>query len=154
QPSDLQASQYLTGMPTDYVPTPRQSFNTLQPYLQYELEFPNDMMRPTVAGNYLMKVYRGNDQEDLILTHRFVVFENRVQVVAQIVPTRDIERRDSDQQLDLTLRYPGISVPDPFSDLKVVVLQNNRWDDARTGFRPKFIRDTELVYDQPKEGLF
>lgn len=154
QPSDLQASQYLTGMPTDYVPTPRQSFNTLKPYLQYELEFPNDMMRPTVAGNYLMKVYRGNDPEDLILTQRFAVFENRVQVDARIVPTRDIEYRDSDQQLDLTLRYPGIAVPDPFSDLKVVVLQNNRWDDARAGFRPKFIRDTELVYDQPKEGLF
>jgi hypothetical protein len=154
QPSDLAPSQYLNGMPSDFIPSPRQSFNTLRHFLQYEVEFPNDMMQPTVAGNYIMKVYRDNDPGDLVLTHRFLVFENRVQIQAGIVPTRDIERRDADQQLDLTLSYPGISVPDPFSDLKVAVLQNMRWDDVRTGFRPKFIRDSELIYDQPKEGVF
>lgn len=154
QPSDLSPSQYINGMPTDFVPTPRQSFNTLKPYLEYELEFPNDMMQPSVAGNYIMKVYRDNDQSDLILTRRFLVFENRVHIDASILPTRDIERRDMDQQLDMTLSYPGIQVPDPFSDLKVAVLQNMRWDDVRTAFKPKFIRDSELVYDQPKEGVF
>ncbi|MBP8822835.1 MAG: DUF5103 domain-containing protein [Flavobacteriales bacterium] len=154
QPSDLSPSQYIHGVPTDFVPSPRQSFNTTQPFLAYELEFPNEMMRPSVAGNYLLKVFRGTDQDDLVLTRRFLVFEDRVQVSAAMVPTRNVERRDMDQQLDLTLRYPGIPVPDPFSDLQVVVLQNNRWDDARTGLRPKFIRDAELVYDHPKEGLF
>jgi hypothetical protein len=154
QPSDLSPSQYVQGTPTDLVPTPQQSRNTLRPFLEYELEFPNDLMRPTVAGNYLMKVYRGSDQEDLVLTKRFLVFENKVRIDARIVPTRDIEFRDTDQQLDLTLGYPGIVVPDPFSDLKVVVLQNMRWDDAHTGFRPKFIRDSQLIYDQPKEGVF
>ncbi len=154
QPSDLAPGQYLQGVPADFIPSPRQSFNTLQAFLEYELEFPNDMMQPTVAGNYLLKVYRGTDQDDLVLTRRFLVFEDRLQIDAAIVPTRNVERRDMDQQLDLTLRYPGIPVPDPFSDLHVVVLQNNRWDDARTGFRPKFIRDAELVYDHPKEGLF
>ncbi|MCO6483846.1 MAG: DUF5103 domain-containing protein [Flavobacteriales bacterium] len=154
QPSDLVPSQYIDGVPTDFVPTPRQSFNTLQPFLEYELEFPNDLMRPTVAGNYLMKVFRGTDQEDLVLTRRFLVFEDRVKIDASIVPPRDIDVRDIDQQLDLTLRYPGITIPDPFSDLTVVALQNNRWDDARTGFRPKFIRDNELIYDHPRQGLF
>lgn len=154
RPSDLVPSQYLDGVPTDFVPTPRQSFNTLQPFLEYELEFPNDLMRPTVAGNYLMKVFRGTDQEDLVLTRRFLVFEDRVKIDASIVPPRDIDVRDIDQQLDLTLRYPGITIPDPFSDLTVVALQNNRWDDARTGFRPKFIRDNELIYDHPRQGLF
>ncbi len=154
QPSDLSPGQYIQGLPTDFVPTPRQSFNTIQPFLAYELEFPNEMMRPLVAGNYLLKVFRGTDQDDLVLTRRFLVFEDRIQIHAAMAPTRNVERRVMDQQLDLTLRYPGIPVPDPFSDLHVVVLQNNRWDDARSGLRPKFIRDAELVYDHPKEGLF
>lgn len=154
QPSDLSPSQYIQGLPTDFVPSPRQSFNTIQPFLAYELEFPNEMMRPLVAGNYLLKVFRGTDQEDLVLTRRFLVFEDRIQINTTMAPTRNVERRDMDQQLDLTLRYPGIPVPDPFSDLHVVVMQNNRWDDARRGLRPKFIRDAELVYDHPKEGLF
>jgi len=154
QPSDLAPSQYINGTPTDFVPTPQQSRNTLQPFLEYELEFPNDLMKPTVAGNYLIKVYRGTDQEDLVLTKRFLVFENKVQIDARILPTRDIEMRDVDQQIDLTLSYPGVTVPEPFRDLKVVVLQNMRWDDAHTGFQPKFIRDSQLIYDQPKEGIF
>ncbi|HMN05184.1 MAG TPA: DUF5103 domain-containing protein [Flavobacteriales bacterium] len=154
QPSDLVPSQYINGVPTDFVPSPSQSFNTLQPFLEYEFEVPNDMMRPTVAGNYLLKVFRGTDQEDLVLTRRFLVFEDRIKIDAAMVPSRDISVRDISQQLDLTLRYPGITVPDPFTDLNVVVLQNNRWDDARTGFRPKFIRDSELIYDHPKQGLF
>jgi hypothetical protein len=154
QPSDLVPNQYIDGPPVDLVPPPRQSFNTLQPFLEYELEFPNDLMRPTVAGNYILKVFRSGDPQDLVLNKRFLVFENRVRIDASIVPTRDIQMRDVDQQVDLTLDYPGIVVPDPFSDLKVTVLQNMRWDDARTGFRPKFIRGTELVYDQPAQGLF
>jgi hypothetical protein len=153
-PSDLAPSQYITGIPTDFIPTARQSFNTLKPYLEYEVEFPNDQMQVTVAGNYIIKVFRNNDQEDLVLTHRFLIFENKVQIAASIVPTRDIGQRETDQQLDLNIRYPGINVPDPFSDLKVAVLQNMRWDDVHTGFRPKFIRDSELIYDQPKEGVF
>ena len=154
QPSDLSPSQYIDGTPTNFVPTPQQSRNTLQPFLEYELEFPNDLMRPTLSGNYLMKVYRGSDQEDLVLTKRFLVFENKVQIDAKIVPTRDIELRDVDQQLDLTLSYPGVTVREPFRDLKVVVLQNMRWDDAHSGFQPKFIRDSQLIYDQPKAGIF
>ena len=145
QPSDLVPGQYIRGIPVDFVPSPGQSFNTLQPFLQYGLEFPNGMMQPAVAGNYLLKVFRGTDQEDLVLTRRFLVFEDRVKIDAAIVPPRDIALRDIDQQLDLTLRYPGITAPDPFNDLHVAVLQNNRWDDARTGFRPKFIRDAELI---------
>lgn len=153
-PSDLSQSQFIDGTPTNFVPTPQQSRNTLKPFLEYELEFPNDLMRPTVAGNYVMKVFRGSDQNDVVLTKRFLVFENKVQIDARIVPTRDIEFRDVDQQLDLTLSYPGVTVRDPFSDLKVVVLQNMRWDGAHSNFKPKFIRDSQLIYDQPKEGVF
>jgi hypothetical protein len=65
-----------------------------------------------------------------------------------------VELRNSAQHIDLTIRYPGINIQDPFSDLKVVVLQNMRWDDARTGMKPKFIRDRELVYDLPPQTLF
>ncbi|MBK7554309.1 MAG: DUF5103 domain-containing protein [Flavobacteriales bacterium] len=65
-----------------------------------------------------------------------------------------MERRNTAQQVDLTLRHPELQVPDPFGDLTVTVLQNMRWDDARTGARPKFVRGSELVYDFPPETLF
>ncbi len=152
--SDLSPVQYIQGPPTDVMPPPRQSFNTLQPYLQYEVEVPNDLMRPKVSGNYVLKVFRGSDQEDLVITRRFVVFEQRVQIDARVQATRNVDRRDVDQQMDLTVRHAGVDIRDPFGDLHVVVLQNMRWDDLRTGFKPKFIRNNELVYDFPPQGLF
>ena len=154
QASDLTTSQYIEGSPFDAVPPPSASFNTLQSFLEYELEVPNALMRPTVSGNYVLKIFRGSDEEDLVLTRRFLVFEQRVQIEARMLASRDVELRNTTQHIDVTLRYPGIALQDPFGDLKVVVLQNMRWDDARTDLKPKFIRDRELVYDLPPQTLF
>lgn len=153
-PSDLMSGQYINGPLSDYVPTGRQSYNTLQPFIHYELEFPNQMMRLTRSGNYLLKVYRGGDEEDLVLTRRFMVAEQKVIVDARVQATRDVDLRDAAQQVDLTIRHPGLYIQDPFGDVHVTILQNMRWDDARTGLQPRFVRDNELVYDYPQQGLF
>ncbi len=154
QPSDLMTSQYIAGTPTDFVSPAEQSRMTLQPFIQYTVEVPNEFMRPAIAGNYLLKVFRNGDEEDLLLTRRFLVFEQRLDVQATIQASRDVELRDIAQQVDLVVRYPGMTITDPFGDIRVTMLQNMRWDDARTGFKPKFLREHELVYDYPKEGQF
>lgn len=154
RPSDLMVNQYITGTPTDLVPPGQQSYLTAQSFIQYELEVPNELMRPAVSGNYLLKVFRNNDQDDLVLTRRLLVYEQRVEINARMQASRDVELRDIAQHIDLNVRYPGMNIPDPFSDLSITVLQNMRWDDARTGFKPKFLRDRELIYDLPKETSF
>ncbi|MCB0764328.1 MAG: DUF5103 domain-containing protein [Flavobacteriales bacterium] len=154
QPSDLINGQYLSGAMNDYVPAGRLSYNTLQPFIQYEVEVPNGMMRITRSGNYLLKVYRDSDASDLVLTRRFMVFEQEVRIDARVMASRNVELRDVAQQVDITLRHDRLPVQDPFADIHITVLQNMRWDDARTGFRPRFVRGTELVYDFPEQGLF
>jgi hypothetical protein len=154
QPSDLLPGQYLVGAQYDYLQPGRLSFNTLQPFIHYELLLPNRMMQIARSGNYLLKVYRGDDVEDLVLTRRFMVFEQRVQIDARIMASRNIEERDIAQQVDLTLRHPNLPVQDPFGEIHVTVLQNMRWSDARSQFRPRFVRGTELVYDHQEAGLF
>ena len=154
QASDLMPGQYLEGVQNDYIPAGELSYNTLQPFIHYEVEIPNRMMRFTRSGNYLLKVYRGSDEDDLVLTRRFLVTEQKVVIDARIAASRDVDLRDVAQQVDFTIRHPGLSIPDPFGDVQVTVLQNMRWEDARTGFQPRFVRDQELVYDFPKQGSF
>lgn len=154
RPTDLPKGMYLEGAFMDIVPPGRQSFNTLQPFIQYEVEIPNRFMRPTRSGNYLLKVFHDNDEEDLVLTRRLLVFEQRVEIDARMQASRNVELRNTHQQLDITVRHPAIDIPDPFGDLHLVVLQNMRWDDARTGLRPRFVRGRELVYDHLPEALF
>lgn len=154
QPSDLSQGQYLDGAFNDFIPQPIQSFNTRQPYLHYAVEVPNFLLKPRISGNYVLKVFRAGDETDLILTRRFLVFESVVRIDAKVMASRDVERRNTAQQVDITLRHPELQVADPFGDLTMVVLQNMRWDDARAGARPKFVRGSELVYDFPPEALF
>ena len=154
KPSDLSQGQYIEGSFSDFIPPPVQSYNTRQPYLHYAVEVPSFMTKPRISGNYILKVFRQGNEEDVVLTRRFYVFENKVQVDAKVMASRDVDRRNTSQQVDLVIRHPQLQVPDPFGDLTVTVLQNMRWDDARTGARPRFVRGSELVYDFPSETLF
>jgi len=154
KPSELMPGQFLEGAYNDFVPAGRQSFNTLQPFIQYEVRIPNDIMRITRSGNYLIKVYRDSDQEDLVLTRRMLVYEQQVGIEARVMASRNVDERDIAQQVDLIVRTPQLPVQDPFAEIHVTILQNMRWDDVRTGFKPRFVRGTELVYDFPEQGLF
>lgn len=154
QPSELLQGQYITGAMSDYIPAGRPSYNTYQSFIHYEIVFPNTMMQVNRSGNYLLKVYRGDDQEDLVVTRRFMVYEQNVQLDARVVASRNVEVRDIAQQVDFNIRHPSLPVQDPFAQINVTVLQNMRWEDARTGFKPRFVRGSELVYDYPEQGLF
>lgn len=153
-PTDLLPGQYLEGATNAYLPAGRTSYNTLQPFIHYELAVPNSDMRPTRSGNYLIKVYRGSDQEDLVLTRRLLVFEPRVTIDARVMATRQVDLRDIAQQVDFLVNTNNLSVQDPFGDIHVTLMQNFRWDDAREGARPRFVRGSELVFDFPEQGLF
>ena len=150
QPTDMPPISYLSGVFNDFVPTPTPSRGTQQPYMHYALPVPV----PAVSGNYLLKVYRDTDADAPVLTRRFMKAEQAVSILAAVRATRDVERRDFMQQVDLTIAHPGLPITDPFADVRVTVLQNMRWDDARTGLQPRFTRAHELVYDFPTQALF
>lgn len=153
-PSDLAQGQYIAGAFSAMVDPPRQSHATYQPFFHYTLALPNEQMRPIRSGNYMLKVYHGYDEEDLVLTRRFLVAEKRVLVEASVQASRDVAVRDIAQQVDITVRHAGVQVPDPFSDLHVAVVRNLNWNDLRTGLKPRFVRNDELVYDHPPEARF
>lgn len=152
--SDLVQNMYIDGAFSDFVPAPQASRGTRQAYHHYRLDFPNAFMRPRISGNYLLKVFDDGDPPVPVLTRRFMVMEQRLLIDAPVRASRDVEQRDFTQQLDLVIRHPDLPIADPFADLQVVVLQNGRWDDARTGLTPRFVHNTELVYDFPPEALF
>lgn len=154
QPTDLPVGAYLEGATNAYLPPGRQSYNTLQPFIHYQLMVPNRDMRPTRSGNYLIKVYRGGDENDLVLTRRMLVVEPVATINARVAATRQVDLRDAAQQVDFTINTNNLPVQDPFGEIHVTLLQNFRWDDARTGAQPRFVRGNELVYDFPEQGLF
>lgn len=113
------------------------SSNTFIPYVHYRFELP----RVKLPGNYLLVVYRDGKQSDIILSHRFMVFDNKTNVLHDNQTSGALTLRSSNQQMNFTINYRGIEILNPYETVHVVIRQNQRWDNARFDVKPSFVRE-------------
>ncbi|WP_339926152.1 DUF5103 domain-containing protein [uncultured Cyclobacterium sp.] len=111
--------------------------NTRIPYIHYTFQVPN----VTRTGNYILKVYRGRKESDVIFTKRFMVYQNQVGIGAEIVPPSRNEDRRTAQQINLNIGYGNRQLVDPLNNTRVVIRQNQRWDNAIFGLKFTHIRE-------------
>lgn len=154
EPSDLVPAEYIDGFADNNINDYRYSYNTLQKFTHYTASFPNNSMRITKSGNYIVKVYADGDPASLVLTRRFMIYDNRLKVVTRVNQASIIEDRNYKQELDFTIDHTGYMIRNPYNDLTVIMTQNNRWDNMRTGFKPTFVKDNEIVYDLDELNVF
>jgi hypothetical protein len=154
EPASLPVLQVLPGFTDDRIRTFRHSFNTRQPYVHYRLEFPEDYMRPRLPGNYLIKVYPTEHPDSVILTRRWIYYEDQVEINAQVKRATIVSHRFSRQEVDFTLRFPGLPIRNPQEEIKVVILQNFRWDRMIDHLKPLFIHHDLLDYNYDEENTF
>ncbi|MBT9393617.1 DUF5103 domain-containing protein [Hymenobacter sp. NST-14] len=141
QPSVLTDMQFLTDINEQNITTYRASVNTKVPYLHYSVQMP----RVTISGNYLW-VVQGAGGTPLISRRVLVFEEGAVQVrLQQGIPVAGQERYTL-QQLDFGIRY-NRQLVNPAQEVKVVLRQNFRWDNAHYNLRPTFVRDAEQQLD-------
>lgn len=153
-PSDLMPNEYIDGFIDNSIIDYRYSFNTLQNYTHYNALFPNSSMRITKSGNYLLKVYQDSNPENIVLTRRFVVFESKVMIESKVQAASIIEDRLFKHEIDFNIDHTGYAITNPFSDLKITITQNSRWDNAKTNLKPVYVKDQQLVYDYDEENVF
>ncbi len=154
QPSDIVESDFVTGFNNERISNYKTSFNTLVKYTHYELTFPNENLKPMISGNYILTVFQDDDKENRVLTQLFMVFENVVTIAQNIHRATNPELRSTSQEIDFVINLNKLFLPNPFTDLKTVILQNGRWDNAIKNLRPQFIRTDELEYNYDKENVF
>ena len=119
------------------------SENTKILYVNYVFQIP-----PTrVSGNFIVKVFRYNEEDKPLLTKRFIVFEDKVDIKSNIGLSSSVSNRDFNQQIEFSINYRGTSISNPHSDLHVVVRQNNRWDNAIYGLRPTLVRPDQAYVE-------
>jgi hypothetical protein len=153
-PSNLLQSDYLQGFTEDRITDYRSSFNTIQTFTHYQLLIPGREVRPIISGNYLLKVFPEGDPEKPVITRRMMVVEPRTVIDAHVHQATTVQDRDSKQEVDFSISYQGLQVSNPFDDIKVVLKQNGRWDNAVTGLKPLFLKDNLLDYSYDGENSF
>lgn len=128
QPSDLEDNEYLNGFTEDRITTITSSVNTLQPYTHYTLTLPNQNMRWTVSGNYILKVFDEDNDRKLVMVRRFMVMENKWSVSAQMSQISNASKIFTHQEIDFQVLHEGTVISNPQREIKAFVFQNMRWD--------------------------
>ncbi len=151
--SSLLSLEYLDGYTEDYINNYSASFNSLQEYVHYSLNFPNQNMKLKKSGNYILKVYEVGNFDSPSFLIRFVVYEKMASVTATVKRSDIVSQRDDLQEIDFNV-VPPFNIMNPFTDLKATILQNGRWDNAINNLVPTFTRENELVYNYDKKSSF
>ena len=150
--SQLLKSQYLSGMDNQRIINYENSYNTLQPYSNYQLTIPNANVRLKVSGNYILEVY--NSSYQLQFSRRFVVYRDLVNVSAVVKRSRDFNFLDERQSVQFEINSRGFPWVNPIKEIKVAIIQNYQWHLMLQNIRPQYVLGNSLVYKYDKETSF
>ena len=147
QSSQLSPIEYLESFNEDRITDYFNSINTLQQYTHYELLFPNTNISPKIDGNYILKVYEDGDPSRIIITRRFYVLAPLVTLSTELVASSRVTNRTRNQKVNITVSHPQLAIANPYTDVKLIVMQNGRQDQQQTINRPAIIRQGQLIYN-------
>jgi hypothetical protein len=151
--SDLAKTEYLRGFDNQRIQDYTNSFNTLQLYSHYRLTFPNRQTSGfQVSGNYIIRIL--NDHKDVIFSRKFILYEDLVSVPMQIKRARNLSVIDYMQNVEFGIKTQAIIFQNPLKNVKVVLMQNGRFDNAVYNLRPQYTLGNDLVYKYDTETQF
>jgi len=152
--SDLAPLDYMTGFNDNKITDFQFSFNTFQKYTHYKLIFPNQDISIIKSGNYIIKVFADDDPDKVVFMRRFMVVDQQINISGQITRPNDDDHIDTHQQVNFTVSYHNLPVTDPFTELVIVVQQNNRFDNEIVGLNPQYVQNGQLDYQYMPDLLF
>lgn len=154
QPSNLNSSDYIDGYNEAQITDYLFSFNTMQRYIHYTLVFPGETIKPVKSGNYIIKVFADFDQNNLVLTKRFMIVDPQIGIEATVKPATVAWERNQKQEINFTVNHNIYPIDNPYGDIKVVLSKNNRWDNAITNLKPLFVKENQLIYTYDEGNRF
>ena len=143
-PSDIQKRDYLQGFDNQRIQESSSSFNCLQIYTHYRLPFPNNTTQLKISGNYMLKIL--NEDKEVVFSRKFIVYENLATVPIQIKRARTVTNLDTKHNLEFTIKSNVINFQNPLKNIKTVLLQNGKFNNAISNIKPQFTIGNDLVY--------
>ena len=150
--SDLMQNEYIGGFTDKPITDYEFSFNTIQKYTHYTFNFPDDELKPMLSGNYVFKIFE--EGGETIAYKRFMILETKLSIESQVRRATLAEDRNTKHEIDFIIKHPNLFVADPFSDIKVIIKQNNKEDNSITDLSPIYVKNNELIYDYEDDNTF
>jgi Domain of unknown function (DUF5103) len=146
KPTRLEKIEYLDGLNEDRILDFKNAQATNTPYVNYQLTIPNATIRWNKSGNYLLKVYEDDGDKTPVLTRRFIVFE------PVLLPAVEFQipvgyKFNSSHELDIKLESKNFRISNPTNELRATILQNGRWETAKSNVKPSFVVGDQINFD-------
>jgi hypothetical protein len=152
--SNLMQNEYIEGVFSEYIMDNETSFNTYVSYTHYRATFPNYNIKPKLSGNYVLKVYEDGDEENLVFTQRFFVYQNSVGIRAQVQRPTYTRYYDTHQELDVWVTPGSLKPINVNTDFKIMYMQNGQWDNRIENLPARWFTNGVLDYNYEEENIF
>lgn len=151
---DLSPFMYTKGFTQNRIPTYRYSSIALTRYTHYQAFLPDKSSLPTMSGNYLLKVYIDGDTSKLAFTKQMMVLDKKASVSGTVVQPLSAQLFNTHQKIRMNINIAGINSFSAAQQVKVVILQNNRWDISQRDIPPTFVRGNNMEYNSEDRAIF
>ena len=151
--SNLLSNEYLQGFTTRDITEYDHSMNTSREYTHYRFDFPNEDMALTQSGDYQLTIYEDGNPDNRIAQVQFRVVDPLVKIDARVRTNTDKEFNGRYQQVDIDVNTSALDIRDP-KEIRIVVTQNNRKDNAVYLSQPTFVEPNRLRYINQQTLIF
>ena len=153
-PANISQFDYIRGFSESRISSYRFSSIALTRYTHYQAIVPDVNCSPILSGNYLLKVFLDGDTSKLVFTRRFLVTEMGASIGAQFTQPSDPQLSYTHQKIQFSVNTRSLPLANPFQQVKVVLLQNNRWENAVYLNKPSFFSGNVFQYNSDEDCSF
>jgi hypothetical protein len=153
-PTDIPKSEYLSGFDGQKIQEYVNSFNTLQIFSHYRLSIPNNYTsKLLLSGNYVLTIL--NSDKEVVMKRYFVLYEDLVSVPLKIRRPRTVKNIYLKHNLDFEINTGDqVMLQNPMQNLKVLLLQNGKFNTAIKNVPPQYTVANSYVYKYDLETQF
>lgn len=123
------------------------SFNTLQSYTHYRLQFPNEKIRPKISGNFAIIVYKDSADKPLFI-RKFSIVEDQVNVGLNVSRIADAKNPNINQRVEVQAVSKGGDLASNVNSMTLNVVQNNNPNMTVTNLKPSSTLGNQILFQQ------
>ncbi len=150
--SQLIKSEYLRGFDNIKIQNYKTSFNTYQTYSHYKLKIPNQDVRITKSGNYILKIY--DEYGNIVFSRKFIVYESITTVPTQIKRLRNLKYIHTKQSVNFQVNPVTIQLNNPKNTVKTLIIQNNNLSTSIGNLKAQYTIGSKLIFNYDEESSF
>lgn len=143
--SELRKSEFLDGFDDIRITNYFKSYNTIQPYINYQFQIPNRNFKIKKSGNYMVKVK--DNEGKYVFKKKFVFLKQTSLGSIEISKSRKINFQDLKQKLKVTINCNNCNFSNNSYVYKLIIYKNYDLHNYKVFSSPTYKLSQNIIYD-------